>query len=107
MLAEDRFDSLLCREFTRANNAAAHPDQLAFPGYEHLLKRWHVERRTVGQYLQLIERRQKRTQMNQIADQDALRLADLVRDQPLDLSMPEAIARATGGEAVAKKKATK
>jgi hypothetical protein len=103
MLAEASLLKIVQAEMKRQSRIAADAAQLALPGFENLPKRLHAERRTVREYLALIDRRQKRAQRNQPGDQEALRLADLIRDQPPDLTVPEAVARAAAAKGAAAK----
>ena len=50
---------------------------------------------TVAHYLLYADRYGKRSRRDVLAGEEMLRLADLIRDQPPDLSVPEALARTT------------
>jgi hypothetical protein len=96
ILAEERFDALLLAEMRRRERAATDPNQLLLPGFENLPRVMRVPMLSVKEFLVRAARYEKRANRNRVAGAEMARLADLIRDQPLDLTVPEALARATG-----------
>jgi hypothetical protein len=111
LLASDRFDELLTRAFQRRQRAATDEAQFTFPGFEHLPRRIRVsrssielERVTVGQLLTFAGRYEKRVKRNDAMGAELTRLAAIIREQPEELTVPEALARAAAsGKAEARK----
>lgn len=104
MLAEDRLTELVSRELKRQMRAATDAAQFVLPGFEHLPRRiqvgrtsWpNLEQANVEQFLRFETRYQKRAVRNKLVSDELARLADLIRDQPRDLPVPQAVALATG-----------
>ena len=94
MLLKDRFAQLLAREIERYQRSMADPRQMLL-GFENLPRTIDVVKLTVKDFLARASRYEKRANKNRIAAFEMSKLADLIRDQPLDLSVPEALARAT------------
>jgi len=94
LLLKDRFTQLLFREIERYQRAAADPRQLLL-GFENLPRTVDVVKLSVKDFLVRAARYEKRANRNRIAAFEMSKLATLIRDQPLDLTVPEALARAT------------
>jgi hypothetical protein len=102
-LAKERFFQLLVREVHRLDRSAADPAQLALPGFEHLPGRIRItgvviplESASVGMLLLYERRYQKRVRRDALVAGELQRLAASIRDQPEELSVREALARAEG-----------
>jgi hypothetical protein len=103
MLANDRLAELLSRAMKRQERAASDAAQFTLPGFEHLPRRIRVsrsslplERVNVGQLLAFADRYEKRASRNVEANEELTRLATMLRDQPPELSVPDALARVNG-----------
>jgi hypothetical protein len=104
ILIDERLDQLILAEFKRQDRIAADMAQIPLPGFEGLPKRMHVERLTVGALLMREARYEKRAVKNKVVGEELHRLADAVRDQPPELSVPEALARVSGVKKAAREK---
>jgi len=105
MLADERIDQLVLQAVKRHERAAFHDAQLVLPGFENsnLPQKIRTGRRSlplnqvsVGQYLVFADRYEKRATKNEAVGAEVLKLAGLIREQPAQLSVPEALARVTG-----------
>ena len=103
-LAKERIDQMLVREFNKQQRSATDSAQFNLPGFEHLPRRVNtghgtlpLERLNVGQFIVFADAYEKRTQKNIQVCKEVIRLRDLIRDQPEELMVPEAVDRAHDG----------
>jgi hypothetical protein len=101
LLAHERLVTLVQAELKRQERALTDLLQLSLPGFEDLPRRMRIPTLTVGDFLARAARYEKRANRNRVVADDLARLALLIRDQPLELTVPEALARATGSTSVA------
>lgn len=97
ILAEERLKELFRAEIKRRERAAADPRQMLL-GFENIPRTIDVQKLSVKDFLVRAARYEKRVNKNRLAADEIVRLADLIRDQPPELSVPEAIARARASE---------
>lgn len=102
-LAAELIDNLLTRELKRHERGAPDPAQFTLPGFEHLPRRIRTgrtstsfEKLSVGQLLVFADRYETRERRNHLAAEELTRLAALIRDQPPEITVPEALARVNG-----------
>lgn len=100
ILAEERLVELFRAEIKRRERAAADPRQMLL-GFENLPRTIDVVKLSVKDFLLRAARYEKRANKNRIAAHEIARLASIIRDQPLELSVPEAYARAMAAPASA------
>jgi hypothetical protein len=105
ILAQERFMDLFTREIKRQERAASDDAQFTLPGFENSNLPQKIrtgrnsvplEKVSVGQYLAFADGYEKRTRKNETVGAEVLKLAGMIRDQPAELSVPEALARVTG-----------
>jgi hypothetical protein len=101
LLAEDRFNDLWEREIRRSLKYSVDPSQIPLPGFENMPRNIRsgrslvpLQQITVGKFLRSAELYEKRMKKNTARRQEFARLAGLIRNQPHELSVPEAVARA-------------
>lgn len=93
LLAEKHLKQLISGEMKRQERAAEDPRQMLL-GFENLPRTMDVHKLSVKDFLTRAARYEKRANKNRLAAEEIARLARIIRDQPLELSVTEALARA-------------
>lgn len=106
IFAKERFAQLFNSEFKRQERAACDPAQLTLPGFADLPRRIRVGPQTVpiaqitvGDLLKTAARYETSATRSSSMARELIRLADMLREQPPELNVREALARAEAGEA--------
>jgi hypothetical protein len=110
LLANARLEEIIEREMKRRERKIVDSAQLALPGFEDLPRRIRVGNAsvpmaqvTVGQLLQAAARYETSAAQSNSKARELIRLADVLREQPPDLNVREALARAEAGDAKTRK----
>lgn len=105
LLAGERYRELVEREIRRQLRLTPDTSQMPLPGFEHVPLFFRISKAqtpvrsvTVAVFLSHADRYEKRAKENSERRQETLRLAELLRDQPRELTVSEALGRATGEE---------
>jgi hypothetical protein len=98
ILSRERFAQLFNAQMKAQELRRPDPAQQEFDFsiFENLPRRMHVEWGSVKEYRVRFARYEKRINRNVLALADMSRIADMIRDQPDELPLPEALARAEG-----------
>lgn len=103
-LAKERIDQMIVREFNKQQRHVSDAAQFTLPGFEHLPRRINtghgtlpLQQVTVSQLIVFVDAYEDRTRKSVQVCEELVRLRDLVREQPAELSVPEAVARANAG----------